>query len=174
MIGKIHGTISWRMSKLRKMMRQPLYPRSVMPMEPQPLFGTLLMSLYDNDMTSWKQWNQAIPTMWKRGKAKRSHNEVPCGENFNGDLTQFKDIDKEMSYTPLTGADNLEKTFVYQRWFRKLTISVEDYKELAGSGSIMTMNQEGTFTPNVSSEFVTVTINLKIVRPSSKSSGKDK
>ena len=47
-------------------------------------------------------------------------------------LTQFKNIDKELFYTPLTGADNLEKTFKLTKddggnW----TISIEDYKELA-------------------------------------------
>ena len=47
--------------------------------------------------------------MWKKGKAKDLTTKFLYGENFNGDLTQFKDIDKEMAYTPLTGADNLEK-----------------------------------------------------------------
>ena len=93
---------------------------------------TLLMSLYDNDIDKLKQWNQADKNDDEKGKAKDLTTKFLYGENFNGDLTQFKDIDKEMSYTPLTGADNLEKTFKLTKddggnW----TISVEDYKELA-------------------------------------------
>ncbi|MFR3960187.1 MAG: hypothetical protein ACLTZB_04585 [Streptococcus salivarius] len=57
-----------------------------------------------------KQWNQADNNDVEKGKAKDLTTKFLYGENFNGDLTQFKDIDKEMSYTPLTGADNLEKT----------------------------------------------------------------
>ena len=79
-----------------------------------------------------KQWNQADNNDVEKGKAKDLTTKFLYGENFNGDLTQFKDIDKEISYTPLTGADNLEKTFKITKddggnW----TISVEDYKELA-------------------------------------------
>lgn len=93
---------------------------------------TLLMSLYDNDIDKLKQWNQADKNDDEKGKAKDLTMKFLYGENFNGDLTQFKDIDKEMSYTPLTGADNLEKTFKLTKddggnW----TISVTDYKELA-------------------------------------------
>ena len=93
---------------------------------------TLLMSLYDNDIDKLKQWNQADNNDVEKGKAKDLTTKFLYGENFNGDLTQFKDIDKEMSYTPLTGADNLEKTFKLTKddggnW----TISIEDYKELA-------------------------------------------
>ena len=93
---------------------------------------TLLMSLYDNDIDKLKQWNQADNNDVEKGKAKDLTTKFLYGENFNGDLTQFKDIDKEISYTPLTGADNLEKTFKLTKddggnW----TISVEDYKELA-------------------------------------------
>ena len=93
---------------------------------------TLLMSLYDNDIDKLKQWDQADNNDVEKGKAKDLTTKFLYGENFNGDLTQFKDIDKEMSYTPLTGADNLEKTFKLTKddggnW----TISVEDYKELA-------------------------------------------
>ena len=93
---------------------------------------TLLMSLYDNDIDKLKQWNQADNNDVEKGKAKDLTTKFLYGENFNGDLTQFKDIDKEMAYTPLTGADNLEKTFKLTKddggnW----TISVEDYKELA-------------------------------------------
>ena len=92
----------------------------------------LLMSLYDNDIDKLKQWNQADNNDVEKGKAKDLTTKFLYGENFNGDLTQFKDIDKEISYTPLTGADNLEKTFKLTKddggnW----TISVEDYKELA-------------------------------------------
>lgn len=93
---------------------------------------TLLMSLYDNDIDKLQQWNQADKNDEEKGKAKDLTSKFLYGENFNGDLTQFKDIDKEMSYTPLTGADNLEKTFKLTKddggnW----TISVTDYKELA-------------------------------------------
>ena len=93
---------------------------------------TLLMSLYDNDIDKLKQWNQADNNDVEKGKAKDLTTKFLYGENFNGDLTQFKDIDKEMAYTPLTGADNLEKTFKLTKddggnW----TISIEDYKELA-------------------------------------------
>ena len=93
---------------------------------------TLLMSLYDNDIDKLKQWNQADNNDVEKGKAKDLTTKFLYGENFNGDLTQFKDIDKEMAYTPLTGADDLEKTFKLTKddggnW----TISVEDYKELA-------------------------------------------
>lgn len=56
-----------------------------------------------------KQWNHADNNDVE--KAKDLTTKFLYGENFNGDLTQFKDIDKEMAYTPLTGADNLEKTF---------------------------------------------------------------
>ena len=95
---------------------------------------TLLMSLYDNDIDKLKQWNQADNNDVEKGKAKDLTTKFLYGENFNGDLTQFKDIDKEMAYTPLTGADNLEKTFKLTKddggnW----TISVEDYKEKYGS-----------------------------------------
>ena len=93
---------------------------------------TLLMSLYDNDIDKLKQWNQADNNDVEKGIAKDLTTKFLYGENFNGDLTQFKDIDKEMAYTPLTGADNLEKTFKLTKddggnW----TISIEDYKELA-------------------------------------------
>ncbi|MBS6119578.1 MAG: peptidase, partial [Streptococcus salivarius] len=86
----------------------------------------------DNDIDKLKQWNQADNNDVEKGKAKDLTTKFLYGENFNGDLTQFKDIDKEMAYTPLTGADNLEKTLKLTKddggnW----TISIEDYKELA-------------------------------------------
>ena len=92
---------------------------------------TLLLSLYDDNIDKLDQWNQADKNDEEKGKAKDLASKFLYGENFNGDLTQFKDIDKEMSYTPLTGADDLEKTFKLTRddggnW----TISVTDYKEL--------------------------------------------
>ena len=88
--------------------------------------------LKDVDIDKLKQWNQADNNDVEKGKAKDLTTKFLYGENFNGDLTQFKDIDKEMAYTPLTGADNLEKTFKLTKddggnW----TISIEDYKELA-------------------------------------------
>ena len=56
---------------------------------------TLLMSLYDNDIDKLNNGIKLITTMWKRGKAKDPHNEVPLyGENFNGDLTQFRTLMK--------------------------------------------------------------------------------
>ncbi len=48
---------------------------------------------YDNDIDKLEQWNQADNNDVERGKPKISQLEVPY-ENFNGDLTQFKDIDK--------------------------------------------------------------------------------
>ena len=93
---------------------------------------TLLMSLYGINIDKLKHWNQSDKSNDEKGKIKDLTTKFLYGENFNGDLTQFKDIDKEMSYTPLTGADDLEKTFKLTKddggnW----TISVEDYKELA-------------------------------------------
>ena len=107
---------------------------------------TLLMSLYDNDIDKLKQWNQADKNDDEKGKAKDLTTKFLYGENFNGDLTQFKDIDKEMSYTPLTGADNLEKII----------------KSLPKPWSTMTNQEAEPFTPNV---FIRIcqTINLKTV-----------
>ena len=55
---------------------------------------TLLMSLYDNDIDKLKQWNQADKNDDEKVKAKDLTTKFLYGENFNGDLTQFKDIDK--------------------------------------------------------------------------------
>lgn len=95
---------------------------------------TLLLSLYDDNIDKLDQWNQADKNDEEKGKAKDLASKFLYGENFNGDLTQFKNVDKEMSYTPLTGADDLENTFKLTKddggnW----TISVTDYKELVES-----------------------------------------
>ena len=68
-----------------------------------------------------EQWIKHDNNDVEKGKAKDLTTKFLYGENFNGDLTQFKDIDKEMAYTPLTGADNLEKDLqANQRWWRQL------------------------------------------------------
>ncbi len=48
-----------------------------------------LMSLYDNDIDA-ETMESLITTMWKREKAKDPTTKFLYGENFNGDLTQFK------------------------------------------------------------------------------------
>ncbi len=97
MIGKIQ-TISWRMLKLREMMRQSyLYYVLLVPMELQLPF-VLLWAPMTTTLTSWNNGIADNNVMWKRGKPKISQRSL-YGENFNGDLTQFKDIDKEMSYS---------------------------------------------------------------------------
>lgn len=92
---------------------------------------TLLMSLYGINIDKLKHWHQSDKSNDEKGKVKDLTTKFLQGKNFNGDLTQFKNIDKELFYTPLTGADNLERTFKFTEdnggnW----TISTKDYKEL--------------------------------------------
>ena len=72
---------------------------------------TILMSPYGINIDKLKYWNQSDKSNDEKGKGKDLTTKFLQCENFNGDLTQFKDIDKEMSYTPLTGSDNLERNF---------------------------------------------------------------
>lgn len=117
MIGRFR-TINRKMSKLqRKWSDSALLHALLVPMVLRYAVRTLLMSLYDNDIDKLKQWNQADNNDVEKVKPKDLTTKFLYGENFNGDLTQFKDIDKEMAYTPLTGAD-LEKTAkANQRWW---------------------------------------------------------
>ena len=69
------------------------------------------MSLYGINIDKLKHWNQSDKSNDEKGKVKDLTTKFLQGENFNGDLTQFKDTDKELFYIALTGADNLERNF---------------------------------------------------------------
>ena len=124
---------------------------------------TLLMSLYDNDIDKLKQWNQADNNDVEKGKAKDLTTKFLYGENFNGDLTQFKDIDKELFCIPLTGSDNLERNFNLSKIMGSTGLSLQKIiKNLSRIWLTMLNQKIKSFTLNVSIR-ICQTINLKIV-----------
>lgn len=91
----------------------------------------LLLTLYDGDINVLFRWNQADRNDDEKAKAKELTSRFLYGENFSGNLRQFDNINRDTHYTPLTGADDLEKTFKMTKdssghW----TISSDDYTQL--------------------------------------------
>ena len=84
-------------------------------MELKLLVRTLLMSPYGINIDKLKYWNQSDKSNDEKGKGKDLITKFLQGENFNGDLTQFKDIDKELFCIPLTGSDIWKGTSIYRR-----------------------------------------------------------
>ncbi|MGT2906803.1 peptidase [Streptococcus dentiloxodontae] len=91
----------------------------------------LLLQLYDNDLGKLGRFNKAGASDEDTQKAKNLITYFLFGQTFQGNFLQFDDIDKEYSYTPLTGDETLEKSFKLTKddsghW----TISPDDYKTL--------------------------------------------
>lgn len=94
----------------------------------------LLTRLYNNDISKLAEWNSAGKGDKDKERDKALVTYFLFGENFSGSLEQFSGMTKEMSYTPLTGADNLEKSFKLTKdtdgnWI----ISTDSYVELVSS-----------------------------------------
>lgn len=91
----------------------------------------LFLTLYDGDINVLFKWNKAGRNDDEKAKAKELTSRFLYGENYSGDLRQFDNIDADTHYTPLTGADNIEKTFKLNKdssghW----TITTEAYDQL--------------------------------------------
>lgn len=68
------------------------------------------MSLYDNDIDKLKQWNQADNNDVEKVRPRSAKQKFLYSvENFNGDLTQFKDIDKANVLYTFDRCDNLKR-----------------------------------------------------------------
>ena len=94
----------------------------------------LLTRLYNNDISKLAEWNSAGKGDKDKERDKALVTYFLFGENFSGSLEQFSGMTKEMSYIPLTGADNLEKSFKLTKdtdgnWI----ISTDSYVELVSS-----------------------------------------
>ena len=95
-------------------------------------------SVYEAMVRLSQDWKMRMPLVDMQGNNGSIDNDPAAAMRYTEArlapiaLDLIKDIDKEMAYTPLTGADDLEKTFKLTKddggnW----TISIEDYKELA-------------------------------------------
>lgn len=103
----------------------------------------LLLTLYDGDIEVLFRWNQAGRNDDEKAKAKELTSRFLYGENYSGGLKRFDNIDSETHYTPLTGADNIEKTFTLTKdssdhWtitpegYDQLILDMNDTKESSG------------------------------------------
>lgn len=94
----------------------------------------LLTKLFGNNIDKLEDWNNVGKGDKEKKRAQALVSYFLFGENFSGGFEQFSGMSKEMAYTPLTGADNLEKTFKLTKdndgnWI----ISTDDYVELISS-----------------------------------------
>lgn len=94
----------------------------------------LLTKLFGNNIDKLEDWNNAGKGDKEKKRAQALVSYFLFGENFSGGFEQFSGMSKDMAYTPLTGADNLEKTFKLTKdndgnWI----ISTDDYVELISS-----------------------------------------
>ena len=105
--------------------------RSINTIDAGVTIRNLLLTLYNGDIEVLFKWNQADRNNDEKAKAKELTSRFLYGENYSGGLRQFDNINPTTHYTPLTGADNLEKTFKLNKdssgsW----TISPNDYSIL--------------------------------------------
>ena len=94
----------------------------------------LLTKLFGNNIDKLEDWNNVGKGDKEKKRAQALVSYFLFGENFSGGFEQFSGMSKDMAYTPLTGADNLEKTFKLTKdndgnWI----ISTDDYVELISS-----------------------------------------
>ena len=94
----------------------------------------LLIKLFGNNIDKLEDWNNVGKGDKEKKRAQALVSYFLFGENFSGGFEQFSGMSKDMAYTPLTGADNLEKTFKLTKdndgnWI----ISTDDYVELISS-----------------------------------------
>ena len=94
----------------------------------------LLTKLFGNNIDKLEDWNNVGKGDKEKKRAQALVSYFLFGENFSGGFEQFSGMSKDMAYTPLTGADNLEKTFKLTKdndgnWL----ISTDDYVELISS-----------------------------------------
>lgn len=94
----------------------------------------LLTKLFGNNIDKLEDWNNVGKGDKEKKRAQALVSYFLFGENFSGGFERFSGMSKDMAYTPLTGADNLEKTFKLTKdndgnWI----ISTDDYVELISS-----------------------------------------
>ena len=94
----------------------------------------LLTKLFGNNIDKLENWNNVGKGDKEKERAKALVSYFLFGENFSGGFEQFSGMPKDIAYTPLTGADNLEKKFKLTKdndgnWI----ISTDDYVELISS-----------------------------------------